>query len=55
MAWMVAVILMIFYLAGRYGFVKADLTSYLPYVAVSVLVLDYVVARRWNGARQRRS
>jgi hypothetical protein len=45
MAWMVSIVLMLFYAVGRFAFHETTLIGYLPYVAVGVLILDYFFAR----------
>ena len=45
MTWMVALVLMLFYLLGNYAFHQTRLSRALPYVAVTILVLDYLLAR----------
>jgi len=50
MAWMVSIVLILFYLAGRFAFHETSLIGYLPYIAGGVLVVDYLVARRFRKA-----
>jgi hypothetical protein len=45
MAWMVAIVLILFYVVGRFAFHETSLIGYLPYIAVAVLILDYLCAR----------
>ena len=46
MAWMVSLVLMMFYVMGRYAF--HDTTSeFLPYAAGAVIIFDYLFAR-WS-------
>jgi len=45
MAWMVAIVLILFYAVGRFAFHETSLIGYLPYVAGAVLILDYLIAR----------
>lgn len=54
MAWMVSIVLILFYAAGRFAFYETSLIGYLPYVAGGVLILDYLFARiskRQNSAQ----
>lgn len=46
MAWAVSAVLMIFYLLGVFQFHAPSSIHALPIVAVSVLIFDYVIARR---------
>jgi hypothetical protein len=45
MAWMVSIVLILFYLVGRFAFHETSVIRYLPYVAGAVLVVDYLLAR----------
>jgi len=45
MAWMVAIILILFYLIGSYAFHQQSLIGLLPYVAALVVAIDLVAAR----------
>jgi hypothetical protein len=45
MAWMVSIVLILFYAVGKFAFHETNLTAYLPYIAGGVLVLDYLLAR----------
>jgi len=42
---MVALVLILFYFLGNYAFQQTGLTSALPYVAVAILILDFLLAR----------
>ena len=50
MAWMVSIVLILFYAVGKFAFHEASLTPYLPYIAGGVLVLDYLLARWSKGS-----
>lgn len=45
MAWMVALVLILFYLAGRFVFQGSLLIQVLPFIAVTVVIVDYVIAK----------
>lgn len=45
MAWAVFAVLMIFYLLGVFQFHAPSSIHALPFVAVAVLVLDYLIAK----------
>jgi hypothetical protein len=45
MAWMVSIVLILFYGVGKFAFHETSLIAYLPYIAAGVLVLDYLLAR----------
>lgn len=45
MAWMVSIVLILFYAVGKFAFHETSFIPYLPYVAAGVLVLDYLLAR----------
>jgi len=47
MAWMVSIVLILFYAVGKFAFHDTSLIAYLPYIAASVLLLDYLLAR-WS-------
>ena len=49
MAWMVSIVLITFYLVGRYAFHETSLISALPLVAVLVLAIDFLLARYLKG------
>ena len=54
MAWMVSIVLILFYAVGRFAFHETSLIGYLPYFAGGVLILDYLFARllkRSNSAQ----
>lgn len=51
MAWMVSIVLILFYAVGRFAFHETSLISYLPYIAGGVLVLDYLLARFFKKTR----
>lgn len=55
MAWMVSIVLILFYLVGRFAFHEQSLIAYLPYVAGGVLIVDYLVARFFSTADSARS
>ena len=44
MAWMVSIVLVLFYMVGRFAFHETSVIRYLPYIAGGVLVLDYLLA-----------
>ena len=48
MAWMVSVILIVFYVAGTYAFNETGFIRLLPYVAGLVLILDFLLARAFK-------
>ena len=45
MAWMVSIVLILFYAVGKFAFHETKMIAYLPYIAGGVLVLDYLLAR----------
>lgn len=45
MAWMVAQILILFYLFGRFLFQGSPLIQLLPFIAIALLIIDYVAAK----------
>lgn len=49
MAWSVFAVLMIFYLLGVFEFHAPSTIHILPFVAVAVLILDYLFARRFRN------
>jgi hypothetical protein len=54
MAWIVSIVLILFYAVGRFAFHETSLIGYLPYVAGGVLLLDYLLAsfsKRANSSR----
>ena len=50
MAWMVSLVLILFYVVGRFAFQESSLIGYLPYIAAAVLVIDYLGARLFSRA-----
>jgi hypothetical protein len=48
MAWSVFTVLMIFYLLAVFTFHATGSVHILPFVAVAVLVIDYLLARRFK-------
>ena len=50
MAWMVSLVLLLFYLVGRFAFHETSLIGYLPYIAAAVIILDYLLARLFRRA-----
>ncbi|MGZ8843356.1 MAG: hypothetical protein ACXW18_06815 [Pyrinomonadaceae bacterium] len=45
MAWIVTVILLLFYVVGTYAFHETSVIRWLPYVAALVLIIDFLIAR----------
>ena len=45
MAWMVALILLLFWWLGAHAFHETTFSRALPYVAVSTLLIDFLLAR----------
>lgn len=45
MAWMVSLVLVLFYVAGKFAFHETSLIGMLPFVAALILILDFVLAR----------
>jgi len=45
MAWMVAVILILFWWLGAHAFHETTLSRALPYVSAGVLLIDFLLAR----------
>jgi hypothetical protein len=45
MAWMIAAVLVLFYLVGVYAFHQTSLIGLLPYIALLVVILDFLAAR----------
>jgi len=45
MAWMVSIVLILFYAVGKFAFHETSLIAYLPYIAGGVLLLDFLLAR----------
>jgi hypothetical protein len=45
MAWMVSIVLILFYAVGKFAFHETSLIAYLPYIAGGVLLVDYLLAR----------
>jgi hypothetical protein len=45
MAWMVALVLILFYLFGRFMFQDSPLIHVLPFIAVAVVIVDYLIAK----------
>lgn len=50
MAWMVSLVLLLFYLVGRFAFHETSLIGYLPYIAAAVIILDCLLARLFRRA-----
>ena len=50
MAWMVSIVLILFYMVGRFAFHETSVIRYLPYIAGGVLVLDYLLAHFFKKA-----
>ena len=50
MAWMVSLVLILFYGVGRFAFHEKSLIGYLPYVAAGIIILDYLLARLFRKA-----
>ena len=53
MAWMVSIILILFYAVGRFAFHETSLIGALPLVAVLILVIDFLLARYFRKASPR--
>lgn len=53
MAWMVSLVLILFYVAGRFAFHETSLIGCLPYIAAAVIILDYLLARLFSRAARR--
>ena len=45
MAWIIVIVLMIFYFLGRFVFHGTNAIHVLPFLALAVLVADYLLAR----------
>ena len=52
MAWLVALVLIIFYLLGVYVFHAGGGIHVLPVIAVAVVIIDFVFYRRLRGRRR---
>ena len=50
MAWMVSLVLIMFYVLGRYAFPDTSFSKFLPYAAGAVLIFDYLFARWFRKA-----
>ncbi len=48
MAWMIVIVLMIFYLLGLFVFHATQAIHLLPILALSVLIIDFLLARKWG-------
>ena len=48
MAWIIAIVLMIFYSLGVFVFHGTKAIHLLPLLALAVLVADYLLARRYR-------
>jgi len=48
MTWMVALVLILFYFLGNLAFHQTGLSRTLPYVAAAILILDFLLARRFQ-------
>jgi hypothetical protein len=44
MAWMVSIVLILFYAVGRFAFHETSLIGTLPFLALMVLVVDFLLA-----------
>lgn len=53
MAWMVSIILIIFYVLGTYAFNETRFIRLLPYVVGLVLIIDFLLARAFKRSSQR--
>jgi ABC-type uncharacterized transport system permease subunit len=55
MAWIVSIILILFYVLGTYAFHETSLIRVLPFVVGLVLLIDFVLARAFkrNNSHQR--
>lgn len=51
MAWIVTVILLLFYVVGTYAFHETSIIRFLPYTAALVLIVDFMVARQFKRNR----
>lgn len=45
MAWMVSIILILFYAVGKFAFHETSLIGALPFVALLILLIDFLLAR----------
>lgn len=54
MAWIVTVILLLFYVAGTYALHETSVIRWLPYVAVLVLIIEFLVARGFKKKESER-
>ena len=45
MAWMVSIVLILFYAVGKFAFHETSLIGLLPFVALLILVIDFLLAR----------
>ena len=45
MSWMVAIILLLFYVVGAYAFHETSLIRALPYIAAGIVLVDFAAAR----------
>ncbi len=48
MVWLIALVLLLFYLLGLFVFHAPPTIHVLPILAVMVLLVDYLVARRYR-------
>jgi hypothetical protein len=45
MAWMVSLVLIMFYVMGKYAFHDTTFSKFLPYAAGAVIIIDYIFGR----------
>ncbi|HJZ79857.1 MAG TPA: hypothetical protein VKD91_05910 [Pyrinomonadaceae bacterium] len=55
MAWMVAFVLLLFYVLGAYAFHETSVIRSLPYIALLVLVSDFLLARLFKARQTART
>jgi len=52
MAWMVSIILILFYVLGTYAFHETSVIRLLPYIAGLLLIIDFLLARVFRRSAQ---
>jgi Family of unknown function (DUF5670) len=48
MAWLIALVLFVFYLLGLFVFHAPPMIHVLPILALAVLIIDYLLARHYR-------
>ena len=48
MAWMVSIVLLLFYAVGRFAFHETSLMGAVPFIAALLPVIDFLLARHFR-------